>query len=225
MTSSNSDAFQPGGLVLAAGRRHDAAALDLGDLADDRANRPGGAGDEDGLARLGLADLQEADIGGKAGHAGDAEEGLGRQVGRRQLAHCERCRGCRERLPPARHRTHKVAGFVTWITGGDDFAHGAAGHGLTQFEAGGVALRLVHAAAHVGVDRHPEVAHLDLAVGRIGRFDRCQLEIRGFGFAHRTRPEAPLTGCYGWHQSPLLQTILLSPANRGFSSLFRADDD
>ena len=48
---------------------HGAATFDLGDLADDRADGPGRARDEDGLARLGRADVEQAEIGREARHA------------------------------------------------------------------------------------------------------------------------------------------------------------
>ena len=65
---------QPVALVLAAGDADDVASLDLGDLADDRADRAGGGRDHDGLAFLGLADIEQAEIGGEAGDAVDAEQ-------------------------------------------------------------------------------------------------------------------------------------------------------
>ena len=50
-------ARQPAAFLLAAGDADDAAALDLGDLADDRADRAGRRRDHDGFARLRLADI------------------------------------------------------------------------------------------------------------------------------------------------------------------------
>jgi hypothetical protein len=49
------------------------APLDLGDLADARPDRPRSRGHDDGLARLGLTDVQQGEIGGQAIDAKDAE--------------------------------------------------------------------------------------------------------------------------------------------------------
>src|SRR3546814_13402501 len=54
---------QPPAFVGAAGDADDAAALDLADLADHRSHRPGRTRDEQSLARLRLADLEQPEIG------------------------------------------------------------------------------------------------------------------------------------------------------------------
>ena len=69
-------AGEPGDLCLAAGAADDAAAFDLGDLADDGADGAGGGGDKDGLPGFGAADVEEADIGGHARHTEGADIGL-----------------------------------------------------------------------------------------------------------------------------------------------------
>ena len=56
-----------------AGNADDAAALDLGDLADGLAHRTGGTGDDHGFAGLGLADIHQAEVAGHAGHAQHVE--------------------------------------------------------------------------------------------------------------------------------------------------------
>src|SRR3546814_13931894 len=58
---------------------HDPAALDLRDLADERADGAGPGRHDDGLAFLRLADLEQAGICGKPGHAEDAEGGARRR--------------------------------------------------------------------------------------------------------------------------------------------------
>src|SRR5690606_7474699 len=60
--------LQPADLVVGAGGADHVAALDLGDLGGDRANRAGGGGDEHLLAVLQGADVQQAAVGGEAGH-------------------------------------------------------------------------------------------------------------------------------------------------------------
>ncbi len=61
--------------LLAAGDADRARALDFCNLADRRADRAGGRRDDDSLAGLRLADIQEPGIGGHAGHAEHAHRG------------------------------------------------------------------------------------------------------------------------------------------------------
>ncbi len=63
----------------AAGDPDHPAAVDLGDLADHRADRAGRRRHHHLLAVLERADLEQAEIGGEAGHAERAKEKLGRQ--------------------------------------------------------------------------------------------------------------------------------------------------
>ena len=65
---------QPAALVRATGDAHDPASLDLGDLANDRAHRPGGGRDDDGIARLGLSAFEQPEIGGKTRDPVDTHE-------------------------------------------------------------------------------------------------------------------------------------------------------
>src|SRR3546814_3242964 len=68
-----------GALLLAAAKPHAPPALRLRDLADGRADGAGPGRHDDGLAFLRLADLEQAGIGGKPGHAEDAEGGARRR--------------------------------------------------------------------------------------------------------------------------------------------------
>lgn len=77
---------EPGGLHhpvafrLAAGDADRRATARLGDLADHRACRPRRARDQHHIARLGLADLDQPEIGGESGNAEDAERLFRRQA-------------------------------------------------------------------------------------------------------------------------------------------------
>ena len=66
-------------LVPAAGDANRPRALDLGDLANRRADRAGGGGNDHGLARLRLADVEQACVGRHAGHAEHAHSGRDRR--------------------------------------------------------------------------------------------------------------------------------------------------
>ena len=61
-------------LGVRAGVPDDLAALDLGNLADEAAHGPGRPVHHDGLAGLGLAQLEEAEVGSVAGHAAAADQ-------------------------------------------------------------------------------------------------------------------------------------------------------
>lgn len=70
------------------------------------------------------------------------------------------------------------------------FQIGQALQGLADLERRHIAGTIVHAAAHIGIDRHPEVLHLDLAVARPGQLDRGQVEVGNLGHAHGTALQA-----------------------------------
>jgi hypothetical protein len=54
------------------------------------------------------------------------------------------------------------------LAGGDDLADGAALQSLADLEWRDVALAVNHATSHIRVDGHPDVAHQDFAVFRVG---------------------------------------------------------
>src|SRR6185437_340546 len=152
----------------AAGDADDAAARQLGELADDAADRARRRRDHDGVARLGLADIEKPDPGGDAGHADHAEMGRERLHARIDLAQIAAV-GDRVLLP-AGMGGDGVAHRKSRILRLDDFAHPLAGHDLADLRLGGVGARVVHAAAHIGVERQETVAHQHLAV--LGRRHR-----------------------------------------------------
>src|SRR5262249_53540834 len=73
--------------VRTAGDADRAATLDLGDLADHGADRAGGCGYDHRLARLGLAHLEQAEIGGPSGHTQAADPALQWRLRRIHLHH------------------------------------------------------------------------------------------------------------------------------------------
>jgi hypothetical protein len=75
----------------------------------------------------------------------------------------------------------------------DDDAHGAALHDLVERLRLGVALGVVHAAAHVRVEAEEMMAHQDLTFA--GRAERLldEAEVLGAGLAGRARDEVDLT--------------------------------
>ena len=83
---------------------------------------------------------------------------------------------------PAAHAHHLVANRIFGVLGFHHLAHRAANHHLTQTLRSGVALAVIHPAAHVGVKAQVMMAHQDLAI--LQRRERLadELEIRRTGF-------------------------------------------
>ena len=153
-----------------AGDADRAAALDLCNLADGRADRSGGAGDDGSVAGLGLSDIEEAEICGHARHAERIEKDRQRRdfgIDLSELGTVER----RVFLDPERAGDMLAYGKAGVLRGGNP-ADAASAHHLADADRGDVGLAFVHPAAHGRVER--EVEHLCkyLAVARLrrGRF-------------------------------------------------------
>ena len=183
MTWSTPISLEKRSLLGAAGRSDDGVAFDLGDLTDDRADGAGRSRDKHHVAGLQRRDLQQAHPGGEARHAGDAEERLRRQPERVELLHVGGRRV--ECLAPAQHRRDEIAALEPRIVGRDNFADGAALQRLPQLKGRDIARAIDHAAAHIRIDRHPQVLHLDFAGRGIWHRHGGQLEI--FGTRHAGR--------------------------------------
>ena len=153
----------------------------------------GGAGDEDGLAGLGVAEVEEADVGGEAGAAEGAEVVLGMGVGGVELF--EGGAGGGEDLAPAEAAADEVAGGEVGVAGVEDAADGAAVADVVELPGVGVAWGVAHAAAHVRVDGHPEVADEDVAVGGLGVGGADEAEVGGVGEGVGAVEEAD----FAWH--------------------------
>ena len=78
--------------------------------------------------------------------------------------------------------------------GGDDLADGAAVERGVDLEGGDVGLHVVHPTAHVGVERHDDIAHEDLTVGELRQVDGLEAEVVGARRALGARGEDDLTG-------------------------------
>ena len=134
-----------------AGDADHAAALDLGNLPHHRSNRTGGSRKHHGFTGPGLADIQQAHVGSKAGHTQHTQRVGYRLYARIQL-HQARPIGQGVLLPAGEGRDQVARGKVRMI-GGDHLGHGAAHHHLTQFHPVSIAVARGHPTAHVGVQR------------------------------------------------------------------------
>jgi len=81
---------------------------------------------------------------------------------------------------PAVRPHHKVADFEFRVLRFDHFAHGAADHHLVEFLLRGIGLGVVHAPAHIRVERKIVDAHQDLPLRGFwdGRGDDLEILFR-----------------------------------------------
>ena len=189
----DAEALQPCALVVTAGAGDHGAALQLGNLRDDAANGTGGTGDKHHVTGLGLADLGEAGPSGEAGHTEHAQEAFHRNATRHvELFQCSR-RG-NEGLAPAEHGGDDVALPQPFRVAFHHHANGTALQRLADLERRHITRPVIHAAPHVGVDRHELVLHQHFAAARSRQFAVCECEIFGGGHADRAAGKADFAG-------------------------------
>ena len=189
----DAEALQPCALVVTAGAGDHGAALQLGNLRDDAANGTGGTGDKHHVTGLGLADLRQAGPGGEAGHAEHAQEAFHRNATRHvELFQC--CSRGNERLAPAEHGGDDVALPQPFRVAFHHHADGTALQRLADLERRHITRPVIHAAPHVGVDRHELVLHQHFAGARSSQFATGERKIFGGGHADRAAGKADFAG-------------------------------
>ncbi len=141
-----------------------AASLDLRELTDDRADRARRRGNNHRLARLGLADVHQADECGHARHAEHADRRRDRHGFRIELA---------QLLPrrnavglPAVVAGDEVAFLEVGVARLDHLADGVPAHHLADLDGRRIGLGVAHPAAHIGIEREIDGSSEDLAVLR-----------------------------------------------------------
>ncbi len=175
--------LEPGELRGAPGAADHACASPTGELSGEAPDRARRARDEHRLALLHAADVVDPDE-------------------RRQPRHAEHSKGCRERRrrgverpSPRRVDESRLAPAEVVDDPGalgerlgrrrDDLADSAPGQRLAQRERRHVRTDVVHATAHVRIDRDERVAHEHLTVHGVGKLDLRELEVSGDGQAAR----------------------------------------
>jgi hypothetical protein len=165
----------PRALLVGSGDADDPTAHDPRDLPHDRPGRPRGRRHDDRLTRLGLADVEQPEIGGHPGRTEDAHHGphVGDvlELGRVQVVSHDV-----EVLPPGERRDD-VADLVGRAATLYDAADPAAPHDLADLDGRQVALAPVEPGAHGGVDAQVHGAHQRLALGQLGHGRLDELEI------------------------------------------------
>ncbi len=182
---------EPGELLLGSGAADDTATGERGHLSGCASHRACRAGDEHRLALLRPAEGEDPVPRREPRHAQHAERGRhGRGVG---IEPPQR-RAVGERpLAPAQLVEHPVALGIAGVARGGDAADGSARHRLSERERRYVRADVVHARAHVRIDREVGVPDEHLALGRVGDRRLGDLEEILVGEAPRTRDETNLT--------------------------------
>ena len=196
--------LEPGDLLRRAGAADHLAAAELDQLAHQAADSTGRAGDEDGLAGLQVGDSDEPGPRGEARHAQDAEiRRRGCHGGVDEAEPLGRSDGV---AAPAAVVQDGVTDLVGVDGGRHDLADGPALEHLADLERRHVALGVVHPAAHVGVDRHEEVAHQDLALGGFGHLDVDEGEVGQHRLPDGAGGQVDLASfSHGEHRPPMYQ--------------------
>ena len=147
-------------LLLAAGDSDGAAARELRQLTDELADRACRSGDDDGVSRPRLADVEQPEVRGQTVRAEHMQVRLQRRT-RHDLADAA---GARDRvLLPAELTDDVVARFVARVVAIDNFGDGLRSDDVAELERPRVRAHLAHAATLVRVDGKPERAEEHLA--------------------------------------------------------------
>ena len=179
---------------LAAGDADGARALDLGDLPDRRADRPGGRGNHDGFARLRLADIEQARIGGHARHAEHANRGRNRR-----RASDRSCAGPCHPIARASANRHARARCRPWRSP-DCWTPSLRTRcrlpSRRRSDRRRVGRPFAHAAAHIGIKRQPDRAQQHLPSPGVGIAQSSMRKSDGLGSP--TGRETRTTRFGGW---------------------------
>ena len=170
---------QPFALLVRASNADDAAALDLGDLADHGTDGTSGSGHDDGFARLRLGNVHQAEIGRHAGCPEGAHESSEGYAGK--LGHlCEARAGQRivER-PVGEAGIDDIAGRKPVKAAFGHEAEAAAPHGFAKADRRQVGILVAHPYPVGRVEREIDgaCAHLAILQGRERRLDQFKVAL------------------------------------------------
>src|ERR1700722_16772235 len=120
--------LQYGALLVRSGESNDARAANLGDLADDRADAAGGAGNQHGLTSSRPRNFESAEVSGESGDSENVEGAAMRLYLRIQKFQASEARQVRIRAPvahlcPFDRTVHDLPGRVSRIPAFEDARH------------------------------------------------------------------------------------------------------
>ena len=190
-------------LLRPAGHPHHPAAHDLADLARHRAGGSGSGRHHQSLARTGLADVEQAPVGG---HPSGAEH-AGERLQRKPKFHGDA-------LGPVQHRVFlpdqpagdHFAGLELRMAGLDHRAPCPSPHGLTYSDGSHVGVDIAHPNPMGGVHRQKRVAHQQLTLAGLGNREFGQLQVGSGDIALRSSPQNPPTVSLAAHAATPLIT-------------------
>ena len=116
---------------------------------------------------------------------------------------------------PAGARFDEIADLELCVPGFDDFTDGGADHDLTDHGAGSVGLAVVHAAAHVGIEREKMIAHDEFAVAGLRNIGFDKFEVAFADGALRTRGEQNLFVFHLIVSTVVINKHFVAPAEAG----------
>ena len=181
---------QPAAFLLPAGDADDAAALDLGDLPGDRAGRARRAGNDDGFACDRPAHVEQAEVGGDAGHPEHAHRQFERRSGGQLV---ELALGVhRDIVLPAGEAGHDVADRVVGIVRRHDPARAERANDLADLDRRQIRVQGDPTPLRRVAGQH-QVAHQRLALAGSGDVGLDEIEVAVLDRSMRTAREQPLT--------------------------------
>ena len=203
----------------AAGDPDDAATFDLRDLPDDHADGAGRPRHHDRLAGLGLADVEQAEVGGYSRHAEPAD--VHRQRDRACIDLGELTAVDERVLLDIQNSGDVVAGGKVRVAAFHHASGAGRAHHLADADRRNVRAAFVHPAAHRGIEREVQDLHEHLAFARLGNGLGRELPVAAFRHPDGTggKPELPV-GRGGWHSRPWFPRIRERPLG---STLSRTD--
>ena len=174
--------LQPRALVGPARDGDHATAVVARHLHHGGADRAGGGGHHHGLARLRLADLLQAEVGGQARRAEHRQRPRGMRQGLR-VEGAEALAVTDEFLARAGHAADPGADRVARMARFDHLADAGRAHHLAEADRRPVRLLLAHPDAHGRIDRQPAHRDPQLAVAERCRRFMAQCEVLVLGQA------------------------------------------
>ena len=182
---------QPFAFLVRTRDANNPAALNLGDLANHRADSARCSGNHHGFARLRLGNIHQAEIGGHAGGSDWPHEGRERDAGK--LRHLGKA-CARQRVverPMRQPGVHNVAWLQPVKTAFGDEAEAAAAHGFAQGDRREISILIAHPDSISRIEREVDGARAHFAILKGRKRGFHQFEVGFLDLTHRTVTQHP----------------------------------